>query len=342
MAAVGACTLIDAVSIDAVTAIRLSHFVQNLPREKRLGAVHSVYERVVNLLDPQGNLLALASAVLDDAPRTIRIATADWNKFSPDVGEPVVFEADALGVGIERSTRIVMIQKAQRWEPRTVSLGKTSPETLDAIVTVIDLVLKVPAERSRFEEASAALLSQGIKKLEAAIMGGAGEDQTTSAVRQLLGLGAGLTPAGDDVLTGLVLVAAQPGTDLAFAKPVIARALRDAADRTTALSAATLEEAVLGRSRQRLHDLLNLFALADRSLSGDPGAEPDSEAYRARLEAALIRVRDIGHSSGFDLLAGIRLGLRLEVQLRQRSSTSVSAAHDFRGHKTPDESQSGS
>jgi hypothetical protein len=112
------------------------------------------------------------------------------------------------------------------------------------------------------------------------------------ASRRLLGLGAGLTPSGDD-LAGAAL----------FGRRLIDRSqswarigdelVQDARTASHAISAALLADTVAGESFEPLHDL------ADALVAGD--------ARAAQIAArALIQ---IGHASGWDMLSGFLLGL---------------------------------
>ncbi len=121
----------------------------------------------------------------------------------------------------------------------------------------------------------------------------------TPAAQRLIGLGEGLTPTGDDILTGLAFLAAQDGMRLGAHLSAIAAVDTDA---TTLLAAVTLRHALQGRARQRLHDLA--LAIGDDE---------------AGILRAAARIREIGHTSGEDLLTGIRLALDLESALRDGS-----------------------
>lgn len=115
------------------------------------------------------------------------------------------------------------------------------------------------------------------------------EGFVTVATR-LLGLGGGLTPSGDDFVGGALFAlrmahANDPGWAAAAAT---IRAL--ATTRTHAISAALLADLANGESFAPLHELLNA-AMADAP---------------ARVLSAHARaVAAIGHSSGWDMLAGI-------------------------------------
>lgn len=111
-------------------------------------------------------------------------------------------------------------------------------------------------------------------------------------VPDLLGLGPGLTPAGDDVLAGL-LVALAHRPDLR--DPLAAEVTRLAPSRTTALSATLLRSAAAG------HALPAVVAVADALAGhGTPGD----------LAAAVGRLVAVGHSSGAALAHGLLRGAR--------------------------------
>ena len=107
----------------------------------------------------------------------------------------------------------------------------------------------------------------------------------SDAVRSLVGLGPGLTPAGDDVVAG-VLVALVAGGDLERAG-VVLDAVRTCRHRTTALSAALLDHAAGGRAVPQLARYLHA--------PGDPDA--------------LAGLLAVGGTSGAALALGARIGL---------------------------------
>lgn len=106
-----------------------------------------------------------------------------------------------------------------------------------------------------------------------------------SVVRRLGGAGPGLTPAGDDVLAGIAVVAVVAGAD----PEVLGAHL--AAARTHAISLAFLRWAARGCSIEPVHDLLAALVA---------GRGSDVAASQARVAA-------VGHTSGCDLLLGMTL-----------------------------------
>jgi hypothetical protein len=109
-------------------------------------------------------------------------------------------------------------------------------------------------------------------------------------VRDLVGLGPGLTPSGDDVLIGALalLDALAEGHDRAAAmRRNLARAISDVpSGLTSPLSHCFLRVAAAGHVGERLH------AAVSSCITGD-------------TDAAIAAIRNIGHSSGWDMLAAI-------------------------------------
>ena len=110
-------------------------------------------------------------------------------------------------------------------------------------------------------------------------------DDLTTARELLEGRGGGLTPTGDDVLAGVLLVHAWRGSD----PDQLLRVARTAA--TTNLSRSFLAWAARGQSLAPVHDLVARAAAHDQ-----PG-----------FDQAVATVSSIGGSSGVALLWGIGL-----------------------------------
>lgn len=151
----------------------------------------------------------------------------------------------------------------------------------------------LPADRRLnrvFERHIASSLDQLIRGLQTR-----DEASWSAGVEALLGAGPGLTPAGDDVLAGMVLALQSAGEDSILAlRELLTLIQRRAAMRTTLYGYSALHAACLGQAPE-----LVVRALA--ALFNDPGAVPD------RL-AALVRV---GATSGYDTLLGLIAGLDL-------------------------------
>jgi len=107
-------------------------------------------------------------------------------------------------------------------------------------------------------------------------------------VEQLIGLGPGLTPAGDDYLGGVLIGLRWLGRG-AHADSLWRWLAPRLSARTSAISAAHLAAAAVGEGHEALHEMLDNLSAWDT---------PSLTASLGRLDA-------VGHSSGWDALAGI-------------------------------------
>ena len=107
------------------------------------------------------------------------------------------------------------------------------------------------------------------------------------AIAALIGLGPGLTPSGDDFLGG-VLAALHYLGHAEVADRLAHLVLPIAAENTSLISAAYLRAAAAGEVAKVLYDTL------DAVLAGD----------NASLERQLDAIGAVGHTSGWDALAG--------------------------------------
>jgi hypothetical protein len=115
-------------------------------------------------------------------------------------------------------------------------------------------------------------------------------------VRRLVGVGPGLTPAGDDLLVGFasgLIASAGEGPERELFVRRIARALDSCAGATTLVSAAWLGSAARGRVSEPM------LGVAEAIASGVPEAVP----------ATVRTAASVGHSSGSEGVLGLLAGL---------------------------------
>ncbi|MGH9290811.1 MAG: DUF2877 domain-containing protein [Acidimicrobiales bacterium] len=120
---------------------------------------------------------------------------------------------------------------------------------------------------------------------------GLAADHEHGAVAALLGLGTGLTPAGDDLLAGALAALRALGSPAAHGLGTAVRTMAPVA--TTRLSAALLEAADMGA-------VVPEAAAVLRALAG---------VGTGSLDAATRRLVGLGHTSGWHLAAGLLLGV---------------------------------
>ncbi len=180
-------------------------------------------------------------------------------------GLPARHDSVTVSGGVLAAGRIrVRVEESRRWVPRLPERLNAGPEAWRGIADPVDPDLDPVWE---------------------AATGDVRRGDLTAAFGRLGGRGTGLTPSGDDVLAGILLVCAiNPEC-----RGALARLARSA--RTTALSRAYLRWAAKGQSIQPAHALLDAAAAPD----------PAGMGRAARSLAA------VGATSGRALVAGLAL-----------------------------------
>jgi hypothetical protein len=118
--------------------------------------------------------------------------------------------------------------------------------------------------------------------------------------KELVGLGPGLTPSGDDYLGGLLFIAHHLSTayadDMRWERQAIAALIEWAHTRTNRISHTLLGDMALGLGPAPLHDLTTSLLR---------GKDID------RVMPEITRLIGMGHTSGWDILAGALTGMLL-------------------------------
>ncbi len=273
----------------------------------RGGEIHSTYRSTINVRFPGDRLVCLHSGRELIAPFGIalgqRFRSPAFERIAK--GTPVETAEGALRVadaGLEVSTAGAPI-----WEPKALPASLPPPaarrhaellkgivlrhENPDGMAGLVDVADTTPLLRRA--RPSVTTLVEGLARSEPALL--------MAGAEPLLGLGPGLTPAGDDFLAGFLGMAV-------LANPAAVTLMRDAGSaflrlarkQTTLLSYAFLAEALQGVLAPPVD------ALAAAILQG---AEPKIVAHAAQEAAAL------GHTSGLDMLAGMVFTLRCIAEI---------------------------
>ncbi|MBM9476727.1 DUF2877 domain-containing protein [Nakamurella flavida] len=239
----------------------------------RVGRVLTRLSRAVVLVlddhpEPSGQVLTLLAPGASGTPHGIRV---------PVAAVPAMFAHAVPGVPVSvgegRVTLPGMSLRAARAVPSRVPPGPVDPDA-------VALLARISTRRPPGAGGPA-----GVRRV-------LDEADPAPAVLELLGLGPGLTPAGDDLLAGLLCGLWATGRTLEAERiGAVVGALAPA--RTTALSADLLHQAARGHAG----DAVLAVVAAVRAASGP------------RLHDAVAALLDIGHTSGADLLAGLVVGL---------------------------------
>jgi hypothetical protein len=240
-----------------------------------MGRIHSVFTRCVNVECRDGRIVAF------HAPGPLAAPFAASLSVVPDLGavragDLVRRRGDRLRLG-PLEVSFTPAARVDLSMPRGARPARHVAEALAALGALAGAAaLDLPQAR------------QARARLAEAIRAG-DPDGFAAAGRALLGLGEGLTPAGDDCVVGALAVLA--GSERQFLTPRARTSLaRDAVERTTAIGREFILHALEGAFAE---PVLALFA-----------ATTAAEAERAA--AGLART---GATSGVDTLAGVRLAV---------------------------------
>ncbi len=222
--------------------------------------------------------------------RVLNIAAAHWSSLQAELrpGRRLVLETgrftfDALSLPLAQ---------ARRWNSRRAALCLPSTridrDRLAQGVALVDAALKARLSEQdplwcsayrRFGFVLAAL--------------NAAEPQLDAAVKATIGLGPGLTPSGDDLLTGVLIGLDVAGRTTQRAR--LATCIKRYTAETSEVSGDSLHQACSGWLNTCITDVL--LALAAPTEAQKAGPDALHRALRAQCE--------IGHYSGLDILVGL-------------------------------------
>jgi hypothetical protein len=291
------------------------------------GQIVAVYERTCTLEFPGGNLVSVVLPEIGDGPLNLVLEDSLGALPALQPGQEVRVEDRWLELG----GFAISLAGARTWEssPHWGHLRKNRKAIIDHLVHLEahalslapedSLLVLVQADCGRdrpvpvssrpavssYSTPGPATIDESVHSVafEAALRLRAGWEGKPALLKagakQLAGLGGGLTPAGDDFLSGVML-----WTWLAHPDPqACCKALLEAtASRTTRFSAALLRAAAAGQCSASWHRLLAVLKREEVQ----------------HLAAAAEGVLSYGHTSGADALAGflwMGLGLSKPVTL---------------------------
>ena len=225
----------------------------------RSAEVHSVFERAINLLWSDGRLLTLQGPGRLGAPFAVALSRLP--------------EGGAVAPGM-------------RLDPAAFDWG--AAETVDVHMPPGPLGFPVDALMCPPVGASIATPARALERALASRDGGA----VVAAAPALIGLGEGLTPAGDDCLVGVLAVLHRLAPGWLSEDSRITEALAAAArTRTTDIARDFLLEALAGRFAESVLAVVTAGSVLSAKLAAE-------------------RLARVGATSGADTLGGIRLACR--------------------------------
>lgn len=267
------------------------------------GRVEQCFDKAVNLVCPQGlQRFTLLSAGSDNAPNSCRLALSTFAGLLHP-GDPVYWQGNWLRIGQRMR---IDFRTCQAWQPEQLCWksealsafchqhqGETLATTLYQTIPQNASLFHYCADNIFYRQLAKQLtdargkLIDGLKRRD--------KPHSEAAFQQLLGLGIGLTPGGDDYLVGLSAILFINGSPCGQFHDDFSRWLNKYYQQTTPLSALTLNQAIHQRYREVIYLLIKKLTLENR---GD-------------IQREIQGVMKIGSSSGCDMLYGMADALLL-------------------------------
>ena len=287
-----------------------------LARSRRWTAI-ARFRRSTYLRSENGDIVCLCNPSIDKGPLNVRCALPeafDWRNLENGADRTVEVDGESLRFG----KRIVFdLGRARFWEPARVhGIRSATFARLEAALDAAAVrapasglapVLQPPGTRS---VSGRSPMADGVREAAAPALQALAVWLRATRLRQrcrnrrppteaidLIGLGPGLTPSGDDFLGGLMIgLRAVDRGDLAIG---LARlVLPEAGTRTGSISYAHLACAARGQGGEALH----------RTIAAIAGSAP------LDIGSCLDGVGRMGATSGWDALAGAVMPFRIQFE----------------------------
>jgi hypothetical protein len=277
----------------------------SFPRE---AAVHSSFEGTVNILGDDLLWMSLHPSRIPRHPYCVIIDDGDYcsggKRFLRSIhGEPVTLSRSRIVLG--RGRLAVDLDGASVWEGSIAPVNTFSRDRLKRRLSTLRRLVQRVAIRSPFlgvllgtgsadilpsAPAGAALCAKAgdaMRELRGAFQGRRLRS-VSPVMRSLIGLGLGLTPSGDDFLTGLLAAYYFFSYESEFRRSIF-RSLRPVIGCTTLPSSFMLRAALKGSYPEHLTELVRSLDTGDH----------------AGLRRAFDEITAMGATSGQDMLAGV-------------------------------------
>lgn len=224
--------------------------------------------------------------------RTVGLRVGQWLQPAPDgwsVPDARLRIDAASAVAWSPALPTAARRGAAAWTPRALAAARSIAADLAPMGSLA-------SGRWLADDPWSPRIAGSCRRLVRALAEGSGAAAIREAV-ELIGIGPGLTPSGDDVLVGLL--AGLDAIDHPLRAEVAAAVGAAAPARTTSVGAATLAHATRGAYTEWLHAVL--VALSEASGDGDP------------VPTAIARAMTYGATSGGDTLVGVFAAMEVAV-----------------------------
>ncbi|MBU5436957.1 DUF2877 domain-containing protein [Tissierella sp. MSJ-40] len=287
----------------------IRHFNENKNGEK-IGEIHSIYSRTINFLDKKKSMYTIGSKNIDNSPFTLRIDSEDINFEDLNLKEGnLLFKVDNNLV-IDNKVEINISPKSLLWNP---ALYGRKDLDKGIITNNIDYFNNLILSNGSYGGCKYFYLKNYLKeknhkptliekelarRIEILLDTLNYKVIDKDKINSLIGFGVGLTPSGDDFLTGFLSTFNIISTDYTTK---IKEKLTDLIDinkiSTTDVSKQMLLITLKGEAREYVLNFINSF------LDGN----------KDRFLFSFKNLLNIGSSSGTDLAIGVVTAFNLSI-----------------------------
>jgi hypothetical protein len=283
-------------------------FIQSIENSKFNGFIHSIFEKTINIkCSDTGDLYTLSCNRLDNGPNSIVIELNSFKNTNLVLNDHVFTDNSVLFIENKMS---ITIEHVEKWES-TLPTYPADDETLKVNVAIMREHINKHGKcggmkrdtqaKGVFEVEMSNMLEKRSQSLLCEIENNRMTDASKYAV-ELIGLGPGLTPSGDDFLVGLFTTFNIPNCPCQSFGDFCEKIVKTAKPLTNEISYMTLKKASIGNVRE------SIISLIYHALYGS----------EAELISSLNKVLTIGSSSGTDIAQGIVSGLEVNIKIKNR------------------------
>lgn len=288
------------------------------------GYVHSVFNQVINLAFPGRGLVSVSTSAISNSPTNIVTNLKDhcgWPELGINAGTEVVTTGKLLCLGpvsVDLSTASLWIPSikhrlaplpTQEIARNILRLGSCAdrylkPHGLSPLLPYLNELLAGSCPPAVHYDPFLRTAATGIACLITSIKSG-DLSVLCQQSKQLIGLGPGLTPSGDDLLAGLMAGMAFTEKAASLTPPPVPVEL--------------INDAIVSQSEGRTNDisrqLLEFSARGEVTETMEAVILAVLQGPEDQLEQSAVRLLNVGASSGADQLLGIMLGISLFLDL---------------------------
>ena len=279
-------------------------FIKEINNSTFTGFVHSTFSRTFNIkCFENGDLYTIACNRLDNGPNTLIVDIDNMKPMKIETNDRVFVEENLLYIGDQLT---ISIDRAGKWEsvlstyPCNVDILKRNLMKMKDFINIHGVgggMKKNIITLNPFEAEVSNMLENRTLLLLNELLNGRISSALPHAV-SLIGLGPGLTPSGDDFLTGLFTIFNMKNSPFYPYRLFCEDVLKKAKTLTNDISYMTLKKAAFGKVRESIISLLNSLLVED-----------DED-----LILSLNKLLNIGSSSGTDIAYGIVFGMEATIR----------------------------